>query len=176
MKIMASGPITLWQIEGEKVEDFLFLGSKITVDGDCCKEIKRHLLFGRKVMTSLDSILKSETSLCLQRSIQSKLWFFQWSCTMWKLGHKEDWTPKNWCFWIVVLEKILESPLDYKEIKPVNPKGNQPGIFFGRTNTETESPILQPPDVKNWLIWKDPDAGKDWRPKEKKTAENEMVR
>ena len=162
---MASGPITLWQIEGGKVEDFLFLGSKITVDGDCCKEIKRHLLFGRKAMTSLDSILKSETSLCLQRSIQSKLWFFQWSCT-----------PKNWCFCIVVLEKILESPLDCKEIKPVNPKGNQPGIFVGRTTTETEAPILQPPDVKNWLIWKDPDAGKDWRPKEKKTAEKEMVR
>ena len=82
---------------------------------------------------------------------------------MWELDYKESWAPKNWCFWTVVLEKTLESPLDCKEIKPVHPKGNQSWIFIGRTDTEAEAPILWPPDVKNWLIWKDPDAGKDRR-------------
>ena len=86
---------------------------------------------------------------------------------MWELDHKEGWVPKNWCFWTVVLEKTLESPLDCKEIKPVNPKGNQPWIFIGKTDAEGEAPILWPPDAKNWLIGKDPDAGKDWRQEEK---------
>ena len=82
---------------------------------------------------------------------------------MWELDLKESWAPKNWCFWTVVLEKTFESPSDCKEIKPVNPKGNQSWIFIGRTDAEAEMPMLWPPDVKNWLIWKDPDAGKDWR-------------
>ena len=82
---------------------------------------------------------------------------------MWELDHKESWTPKNWCFWTVVLEKTLESPLDCKEIQPVHPKGNQSWIFIGKTGAEAEAPILWPLDVKNGLIWKDPDAGKDWR-------------
>ena len=82
---------------------------------------------------------------------------------MWELDHKEGWAPKNWCFWTVGLEKTLERPLVSKEITPVNPKGNQPWIFIGRTDTEAEASILWPPDVKNWLIWKDPDAGKDWK-------------
>ena len=82
---------------------------------------------------------------------------------MWELDYKENWAPKNWCFWIVVLEKALESPLDCKEIKPVHPKGNQSWIFIGRTDAEAETPIVWPPDTKSWLIWKDPDAGKDWR-------------
>ena len=86
---------------------------------------------------------------------------------MWKLEHKESWAPKNWCFWIVVLEKTLESPLDCKEIQPVHPKGNESWIFTGRTNAEAEAPILWPPDSKNWLIGKDPDAGKNWRQEEK---------
>ena len=94
---------------------------------------------------------------------------------MWELDYKESWVPKNWCFWTVVLEKTLESPLDCKEIQPVHPKGNQPWIFIGRTDTEAETPILWPPDVKSWLIWKDPDAGKDWRREEKGTTEDEMV-
>ena len=84
--------------------------------------------------------------------------------------------PKNWCFWIVVLEKILESPLDWKEIKPVNPKGNQPWIFIAGTDAEAEALILWPHDVKNWLTGKDPDAGKDWGQKEKGMTEDEMVR
>ena len=86
---------------------------------------------------------------------------------MWELDHKHGWVLKNWCFLTVVLEKTLESPLNYKEIKPVNPKGNQPWIFIGRTLAEAEALILWPPDEKNWLIGKDPDVGKDWRQKEK---------
>jgi len=95
---------------------------------------------------------------------------------MWELDHKESWVLNNWCFWTVVLEKTLESPLDYKDIKPVNPKGNQPWIFIGKTDAEAETPILWPPDAKNWLIGKDPDAGKDLRQAEKGTKEDEMVR
>ena len=94
---------------------------------------------------------------------------------MWELDYKESWALKNWYFWTVVLEKTLESPLDYKEIKPVNPKGNQSWIFIGRTDAEAETPILWPPDAKNWLIGKDPDAGKDWRQEEKGMTEDEMV-
>ena len=86
---------------------------------------------------------------------------------MWELAHKESWAQKNWCFWTVVLEKTLESPLDCKEIQPVNPKGDQSWISIGRTDAEAETPILWPPDSKNWLIGKDPDAGKDWRREEK---------
>ena len=92
-----------------------------------------------------------------------------------RVGPKEGWALKNWCFLTVVLEKTLESPLDCKEIKPVNPKGNHSWIFIGRTNAEAEAPILWPPDVKNWLIGKDPDAWKDWRQEEKGTTEVEMV-
>ena len=94
---------------------------------------------------------------------------------MWELDHKEGWALKNGCFQTVGLEKTLDSSLDSKEIKPVNPKGNQPWIFFGRADTEAETPILWPPDVKNWLTWKDPDAGNDWRQEEKGTKEDEMV-
>ena len=94
---------------------------------------------------------------------------------MWKLDHKKGWALKSWCFWTAVLEKILESPLDCQEIKPVNPKGNQSWIFTGRTDAGAEASILWPPDAKNWLIWNDPDAGKDWRQEEKGTIEDEMV-
>ena len=94
---------------------------------------------------------------------------------MWELDHKEGWVPKNWCLWIVVLEKTLESPLACKEIKPVNPKGNQPWIVIGRTDAEAEAPILWTSDVKSWFTGEDPDAGKDWRQKNKGKAEYEMV-
>ena len=94
---------------------------------------------------------------------------------MWELDHKEGWVPKNWCFQTVVLEKILDSPLNFKEIKPVNPKGNQPWIFIGRTDAEVEAPILWLPDVKSWLFGKDPDAGKYWGQEEKEATEDEMV-
>ena len=95
---------------------------------------------------------------------------------MWELGHKEGWVPKNWCFWTVVLEKTLESPSDCKEIKLVNPTGNQPWIFIGRIDAEAEAPILWPPDGKSQIFGKEPDAGKDWRLKENGIAEDEMVR
>ena len=94
---------------------------------------------------------------------------------MWELGHKEGWVSKNWSFQITVLDKTLESPLDCKEIKPVNPKGNQPWIFIGRTDAEAEAPILWPPGAKSWLIGKDPEAGKDWEQEEKGVIEDEMV-
>ena len=94
---------------------------------------------------------------------------------MWELDYKESWAPKNWCFWAVVLEKTLESPLDSKEIQPVNCKGNQYWIFIERTDAEAETPILWPPDAKNWLTGKYPDSGKDWRPEEKGTTEDEVV-
>ena len=94
---------------------------------------------------------------------------------MWELDYKESWVAKNWCFWTAVLEKTLESPLDCKEIQPVHPKGNQSWILIGRTDAKAETPILWPPDKKNWLLGKDTDAGKDWRKEEKGTTEVEMV-
>ena len=94
---------------------------------------------------------------------------------MWELDHKESWAPKNWCFGTVVLEKTPECPLDCKEIQPVSPKGNQSWIFIERTDAEAEAPILWPPDVKSQLIWKDPDAGKDWGQEEKGATEGEIV-
>ena len=101
--------------------------------------------------------------------------FFSSHVWMWELNHKEGWVPKNWCFWTVVLEKTLESPLNSKEIKLFNRKGNQPWLFLGRTDAEAEAPILWPPDVKSRVIGKDPDAGKDCKQKEKKATEDEMV-
>ena len=144
--------------------DRLYLGgSKITADGDCSHEIKRCLLFGRKVMTNLDSILKRR-DITLPTKVHLVSYGFSSSHVwMWELDYKESWAPKNWYFWTVELEKTLESPLDSKEIQPVHPKGNQSWMFIGRTDDEAETPIPWPPDVKNQLIGKDPDAGKDWK-------------
>ena len=173
---MASGPITSWQIDGETVVDFIFLGSQITADGDCWHEIKRCLVLGRKLMTNLDSILKIRDIYFVNKGLSSQGYSFSsghvW---MWELDYKESWVPKNWCFWTVVLEKTLESPLDCKEIQPVHPKGDQSWVFIGRIDAEAETPILWPPDVKSWLIWKDPDAGKDWGQEEKGKTEDQMA-
>ena len=117
----------------EIVTDFIFLGSKITADVDCSHEIKRHLLLGRNAMTHLDSVLKSR-DITLPTKVHIVKAFPSSHVWMWQLDHKEGWALKNWCFQIVVLEKTLESPLDWKEIKPGNPKGNQPWIFIGRTD------------------------------------------
>ena len=174
---MASGPITSWEIDGETVEtvsDFILGGSKITPDGDCSHEIKRHLLLGRKVMINLDSIIKSRDITNKGPSSQG-YGFSSSHVWMWELDYKESWVPENWCFWTVVLEKALGSPLDYKEIQPFHPKGNQSWLFIGRTDVEAETPILWPPNVKSWPIWKDPDAWKDWRQEEKGMTESEMV-
>ena len=127
-KIMASGPITSWQINGETMEtvtDFIFLGSKNTADGDCSHEIKRHLLLGRRAMTNLDSIFKKPRHYFANKGLSTQSYGFSSSHVwMWELDYKESWVPKNWCFWNGVLEKTLDSPLDCKEIWPVNPKGN----------------------------------------------------
>ena len=129
---MASGPITPWHIDGETVEtvrDFIFLGSKLTADGDCSHEIKRCLLLGRKAMTNLDSILKSRDITLLTKVHLLKAMVFPSHVWMWKWDYKQSWVPKNWWFWTVV-GKTLESPLDCKEIQPVHPKGNQSWIFI----------------------------------------------
>ena len=160
----------------ETVRDFILGGSKITADGDCSHEIKRSLLLGRKAMTNLDNILKSRditlpTKVCLVKAMV----FFSSQAWMWELDYKGSWVPKNWCFWTVVLEKTLESLLDCQEIQPVHPKGDQSWIFIERTDAEAETPILWPPDGKNWLIGKHPVVGKDRRQEKKGMAENEMV-
>ena len=161
---MVSGPIISWQTEGGKVEavtDFIFMASKITADGDCSHEIKRCLVPGRKSMTNLDSVLKSrDITLPTKFHIVKAMIFpvVTYRCESWT---KEGWTPKNWCFQTVVLEKTLESPVDSKDIKPVNLKGNQPWIFIGRA--DAEPPILGPPDGKSLLIGKDPDSAINWK-------------
>ena len=156
----------------ELVTGFIFLDSKFTVDSDYSHEIKRCLLLGRKAVTNLDSVLKSRDTTLPTRIRRG---FSNSYMQEWELDYKEGWVLKNWCFWTVVLEKTLESPLVSKEIKPVNLNGNQPWIFSGRTDAEAEAPILWPPDVKSWLIGKDTDAGKDWRQKKTGMEEDEVV-
>ena len=120
--------------------------------------------------------MKAETKVFADKGSCSQSYGFSRShVRIWELDHIEGWSPKNWCFWTVVLEKTVESSLDSKEIQPVHPKGNQSWIFIERTDAEVEAPILSPPDAKNWLIGKDPDGGKDWRQKEKGITEDEMV-
>ena len=159
----------------ETVTDFIFGGSKITADGDCSHEIKRRLLLGRKAMTNLDSILKSRditlpTTVCLVKAMVFPV--VMYGCESWaikKAEHQRLDVFEQW-YW-----RTLENPLVSKEIEPVHPKGNQSWIFISRTDAEAETPILWPSDVKNWLIWKDPDVGKDWRREEKRMTEGEMV-
>ena len=140
----------------------------------------RHLLLGRKAMTNLDKILKSRDITLPTKVYLVKAMVFpvimhsHWTIMKVELDYNESWVQKNWCFSTVVLEKTLESPLESKEIKPVNPKRNQSWIFIARTD-EAEAPILWPPDAKHWLIGKDPDAGKDWRQQENGMTEDEMV-
>ena len=125
-------------------------------------------------MTNLDSILKSR-DISVKVSSSQSYGFSSSHVWMWELDYKESWAPKNWCFWTVVLEKTLESPLDCKEIKLINPKRNQSWIFIIKTDAEAEIPILWPPNSKNWFIGEDRDARKDWRQKEKVRTEDEMV-
>ena len=150
---MASGPITSWQIDGETVSDFIFLGSKITADGNCSHEIKRRLLLGRKVMTNLDSIFNQVQRhyFAIKSPSSQGNGFSSSHVWIWELDCEESWVQKNWCFWTVVLEKTLESPLDYKEIQPVHPETDQSWVFIGRTDAETETPILWPPF--HLVIW-----------------------
>ena len=160
----------------ETVRDFIFWGSKITADGECSHEIKRCLLLGRKAMTNLDIILKSRDMMLPKKGLPSQSYVFSSSHVwMWELGYKENWGLKNGCFCTVVLEKTLESPLDCKEIQPVHSQGSQSWIFKGRTDVEAQTLILWPLDAKNWLIWKETDAGKYWRQEGKGMTKDEMV-
>ena len=173
---MASGPITSWQIDRETMEtvtNFIFWGSKITADGDCSHVIKWHLLLGRKVMTNLDSILKNRgitlpTKVHLVKALVFPVVMYG----------RESWTTKKAeCWRIVAFElwcwrRLLRVPWTARWS---NQKENQSWIFIGRTYAEAETPILWPPDVNSWVIWKDSDAGKDWRQEEKGMTEDEMV-
>ena len=171
---MASGPITSWQIDAEAMETmtgFIFLASKITSDGDCSHEIKR-LAPWKKSYDKPRQCIKKQRHYFANRGWFSQTYGFSSShIQVWVLDHKEGWVVKNWCFWTVVLEMTLESPLDSMEIKLVNPKENQPWIFIGRTDAEAEAPILWPPDEKSQLAGRDPDPGKDWRQEEKGTED-----
>ena len=155
-KIMASDPITSWQIGGETMTDyFIFSGSKFTADGNNSHEIKRCLLLGKKSCDQTRQHIKKQRCYFANKVPSSQSYGFS-SSHVWmsELDHKERWVPKNWCYWNVVLEKTLESSLDCKDIKPVNPKGNKSWIFVGRTDAEAEAPILWPLDGKNWFISK----------------------
>ena len=166
---MTSSPITSWEIDGETVEtvsDFIFWGSKITADGDCSHEIKRCLLFGRIVMTNLNSILKSRDMTLPTKVHLVKAMVFpviMYGCESWTIKKAE--CQRIDAFELLCWRRLL-SPLDCKEIQLAS-KGDQSWVFIERTDTEAETPILWPPNEKNWLIWKDPDTGKDWRRKEK---------
>ena len=160
----------------ETVTDFIFLGSKITTDSDCSHETKRRLLLGRKAMTNLDSILKSRditslTKICLVKTMVFPV--VMYGCESWTIKKTECWRTdafELWCWrWLLSVPWSAR-----KEIQPVYPKGNQSWIFIGRTDADAEAPILWLPDVKNWLIRKDLDAGREWRQK-KGTTEDEMV-
>ena len=177
MKIIESVPITSWQIGGETMEtvtDFIFLGSKITADGDCSHEIKRCLLLGRKAIGNVDSELKSRDITLPTKVPSSQSYGFSSShIQIWELGHKEGWVPKNWCFWIVMLVKTLDSPLNSMMIKPVNPKKKSTlNIHWKDWYWSSNS---WPPDADSQLTGKDPDAGKDWGQEEKGVTEDEMV-
>ena len=181
---MASGPITSWQIDEETMEtvtDFIFLGSKITVDGNCSHEIKRHFLLVRKVTTNLDSILKSrDITLPTNGHLVKAMVFpvFMYGCESWtikKAAHRtEELVLSNCGGWRRLFEESL-GQLERREIKPVNPKGNQSWILIGRTDAEAETPKLWRPYAKSWLNGKDSDAGKDWGQEEKGATEDEMV-
>ena len=154
---------------------FIFSGSKITADGDSSHEIKRCLLLGRKAIIKLRQHIKKQRHSSAKGPYNQSYGFSSSHVWMWDLDHKEGWVLQNWCFWTVVLEKTLESPLDCKEIKPVNPKGNQSLIFIGRTDAEAEAPILWSPVVKSWLVRKYRDARKNWRQEKKGMTEDMMV-
>ena len=169
---MASALVTSWQIDGETMEtvtDFIFLGSKITADGDCSHEIKRHLLLGRKVMANLDSILTCRDITLPTKVHLVKAMVFSvvmYGCESWTIKKAERRRIDAFELWY--WRRLLRVPWTAR-------RSNQSWIFIGRTDAEAESPILWPPDVKNWLIRKDPDAGEDWGQEDKGTTEDEMI-
>ena len=164
-----------WASSANCVRLYIF-GLQNTAGGDCSHEIKRHLLLGRKVMTNSRQHIERQRHYFVNRSTSSQGFIFSSShIWVWELDYKESWALKNWCFWTVVLEKTPECPLDCKEIQPVHPKGDQSWVFIGRTDVDAETPVLWPPDEKSWLIWEDPDAGKDWGQEKKGMTEDEMI-
>ena len=165
MNIMASSPIFSWKVDVEKtgtVTDFILLDSKITVDSYCSHEIKKTLGPWKKSYDKPRQHIKKQRHHFANKSLSSQSFGFSSShAWMWELDHKEGWALKNWCFWTGVLEKTVECPLDSKEIKSVNTKGNQPWTLFRSIDAEAEALILWPPDTKSWITRIDPDAGKD---------------
>ena len=158
----------------KQCQTLIFLGSKISADGDCSHEIKRHLLLGRKVMTNLHSLFKSRdisfpTKVRLVKAMVFPV--IMYGCESWTVKKAECRRIDAFELWCL---RRLESPLDCKEIQPVHPKGSQSWVFIGRTDVEAETPVPCPPDAKSWLIWKNPDAGKDWGQEEKGKTEGEM--
>ena len=162
-----------WVNSGNTVRLY-FSGLQNHCDGDCSHEIKRRLLLGRSYDQCRQHIKKQRHCFANKGPSNQGYGFSSGHVWMWELGGEESWVPKNWCFWTVLLEKTLESPLDCKEIQPFHRKGDQSWVFIGRTDTEAETPILWPPDVKSWLIGKDPDAGRDCE-QEKGMTEDEMA-
>ena len=162
---MASGPITSWPVDGETMEtvtDFIFLGSKNHCSWWLQPWNSKTLAPWKKSYDQSKQHIRKQRHYFANKGPSGQGYGFSSSCVwMWELDCEESWVPKNWCFWTMVLEKTLESPLDCKEIKPVNPEGDQSWVFIGRTDAEAETPILWPPDGKNWLIGKDPVAGKN---------------
>ena len=177
-KIMASGPIISWQIDGETVEtmaDFFGGGAPKSLQMvTAAIKLKDSYSFEGRLWPR-QHIKKHRHYFANKGPSRQGYGFPSSHIWMWELDSKESWVPKNWCFWTVFLEKTLESPWDCKEIQPVHPKGDQSWLFIGRTDAEAETPVLWPPDVKNWRIWKDPDAEKHWRQEEKGMTEHEMV-
>ena len=176
---MASSPITSWQIDGERVErvtDFILGGAPKSLQMLTAAMTLKDACSLKKSCDQPRQHIKKQRHYLANKGPSSQSYgFSSGHVRMWELDYKEIWVLKNWCFWTVVLKKTLESPLDYKDIQPVHPKGNQSWIFIGRTDAKAETPILWPPDGKSWLIGKDPDAGKDWRQEEKGTTVDEMV-
>ena len=173
---MASSPIISWQIDGETVEivaDFIFLGSKITADGDCSHETKRCLLPGRIVMTNLDRIFKSRDITLPTKVRRVKAMFFP--VVMYECESRTIKIAEHWRIYAFELWFWRRESLGLQGVHPVHPKGDQSWVFIGRTDVEAETRICWPPDVKSWLIWKDPEAGKDWGQEEKGMTEDEMV-
>ena len=158
-----------------KMRDFIFLGSKITADGEWAMKLKILAPWKKSYDQTRQHIKKQRYYFANKGPSSQRYGFSSSHVWMWELNYEESWVLKNWCFWTVVLEKTLESPLDCRDIQPVHPKVDQSWVFIGRTDVEAETPILWPPDENSWLIWKDPDAGKDWGWEDKGTTEEDGI-
>ena len=176
-KIVASGPITSWEIDGETVEtvsDFILGAPKSLQMVTAAMKLKD--AYSLESYDQPREHIKKQRHYFANKGPSGQSYgFSSGHVRVWELDCEESWAPKNWCFWTVVLEKTLENPLDCKEVQPVHPEGDKSWVFTGRTDAEAETPILWPPHEKSWLIGKDPDAGRDWRQEEKGTIEDEMA-